>query len=445
MVNLPGAGRRCVLRLTLAIHPIQEMTVGPATKLHGSQLQVDVEELRLRLLEDCRLQSVDLEIVRPGEACRAGYVFDILEPRAKEPGSGVDFPGILGPFSVAGRGTTHILRGAAVTVVDGGQPGGELGYASRRGGVSKVLEMQGPAAEASPYSGLHHLVLVPHPFPGVERHAVLNAIRVASVRAGVYLARAAFGQSPAATEVLQLESPVVKGEESLPRVAYIGQVHGHQHGAEADEHILYGGNTRGMMPVPLHPNEWLDGAVVISYSWAGRGLETYFYQNHPIIGELYRLHQAEKLAFVGAIAMASSDREEELGRNSMMAARLAKWTLGADGVILSKYCGGAPHADMFETARHCEELGVKTVVQASDTAPDGRAESVLLLNAPGVDAVVSIGEGVDIRWQAPAVERVIAGNPEVAAVLAGPLELTPATVCGTANNQGASRLRPIVY
>ena len=64
-------------------------------------------------------------------------------------------------------------------------------------------------------------------------------------------------------------------------MAYIGQVHGHQHGTETDEHILYGGNTVGMMPVPLHPNEWLDGAVVISYSWGARGLETYFHQNHP--------------------------------------------------------------------------------------------------------------------------------------------------------------------
>lgn len=436
---------RCVLRLTLAEHPVDEMTWGQGTKLLGSRLQVDLEELRKHLLEDHRLQSVDLEIVRPGESCRAGYVFDIVQPRAKEPGSGVDFPGILGPFEAVGQGTTHVLPGTAVTVVDGGQPGGELGYVSRRGGVSKVLEMSGPAAEHSVYNGLHHLVVVPRAFPKIERHAVLKAMRVASVKTAVYLARSALGQTPARSEVFDLDRPKTHGRANLPKVAYIGQIHGHQHGTEVDEAILYGGNTLGMMPVPLHPNEWLDGAVVISYSWGGRGLETYLHQNHPIISELYRLHQTDQITFAGTIAMSSSVLEEEMSRNAMMAAHLAKWTLGADGVILTKYAGGAPHADMFETARNCEALGLKTVVQASDTAPDRRAESAILMSAPNVDAVVIVSEGTDTAWQAPAVDRVIAGNPDVAAALAGPLELTASTVCGVSNNQGASRLQPILY
>ena len=100
---------------------------------------------------------------------------------------------------------------------------------------------------------------------------------------------------------------------------------------------------------------------------------------------------------------------------------------------------------MFETARRCEELGIKTVVQASSAAPDGRAESALLMTATGVDAVVTLSDGDDIKWQVPSVDRVIAGNPEVADALAGPLELTAGTVCGACNNQGASRLQPILY
>ena len=433
------------MRLNLAGHIVESMSVGDRTKLSGQHLQINIEELRAHLLEDQRLESIDLEIFSPGEACRAGYIFDIVEPRSKEPGTGVDFPGVLGPPSVAGRGTTHVLRGAAVTVVDGGQPGGELGYASRRGGMHKVLEMSGPAAEASHYSGLSHLVLVPHAFPEVHRHAVLNALRMASVKSSVYLAQSALDQNPASTKLFELDGALANGHNGLPRVAYIGQVHSHQHGTEIDEHILYGSNTRGMMPMPLHPNEWLDGAVLISYSWGARGLETYFHQNHPIISELYRLHEAKELSFVGTIAMSASDSEEELARNCMMAARLAKWTLAADGVVLTKYAGGAPHTDMFETARLCEGLGVKTVVLTTDTAPDGRAESALLMNSPDVDAIVSQGEGVDITWQAPVVQRVVAGNPDVAALLSGPLELTPGSVCGASNNQGGSLLQPILY
>ena len=430
------------MRLTLAEHSVVSMSVGGHTALQGSHLQIDLDELRAVLLEDRRLQTVDLEIVNPGELCRAGYVFDIVEPRAKEPGSGVDFPGILGPPSIAGTGTTHVLRGAAVTVVDGGQPGGELGPVSR--GMSKVLEMSGPASQVTPYSGLCHLVLVPHPFPEVQRHGVLNALRVASVRASVYLAQTACGQEPGATQVLELDGGPARDGDGLPRIAYLGQIHGHHHGTEIDEHILYGGNTRGMMPVPLHPNEWLDGAVVISYFLGSRGLETFYHQNHPIVTELYRLHQAGELSFAGTVATAASNLEEELNRNSMMAARLAKWTLAADGVILTKL-GGAPQAELFETARLCEGLGIKTVVLTSDAAPDSRAESALLLNSPDVDAIVILSDGYDITWQGLAAERVIAGNPDVADLLSGPLELTPGTVCGASNNQGASRLRPISY
>ena len=255
------------MSLTMAIHNISSMAPGSRTELVGTGLQVDIEELRRYLLEDTRLDEVDLEIAGPGDSFRAGYVFDILEPRAKEPGSGPDFPGILGPMAAVGRGTTHVLQGAAVTVLDGGQPGGEHGYVSRRGGMFKVLEMGGLASQATPYSSLSHLVLVPHAHPGIERHAVLNALRVASVKAAVYLAQAGLGQEPTTTRVLDLGSPVETGREGLPRVAYIGQVHGHQHGTEGDEHIVYGSNTRGMLPVLMHPNEWLDGAVVISYSW----------------------------------------------------------------------------------------------------------------------------------------------------------------------------------
>ena len=215
------------MRLELKVHSVTDISPGAVSRLEGTRLQVDVEALRSCLLRDERLQSVDLEMVRPGDGSRVGYVFDIVEPRAKEPGGGVDFPGILGPASPAGAGVTHVLRGAAVTVVDGGQPGGERGYDSRRGGVSKVLEMSGPPSHASPYGALQHLVVVPHPFPGVQRHAVLNALRIASVRSAVFLAQSALDDLPAETELFDLEDTPDERGSGGPRVAYIGQVHGH--------------------------------------------------------------------------------------------------------------------------------------------------------------------------------------------------------------------------
>ena len=63
----------------------------------------------------------------------------------------------------------------------------------------------------------------------------------------------------------------------------------------------------------------------------------------------------------------------------------------------------------------------------------------------GVDAVVNVSEAADISWPAPAVETVIAGNPEVETLLANLTELPGVSVCGVTNNQGASRLQSIIY
>jgi glycine reductase len=420
------------MRLTLAYHPVSDMRFGNTMQLDGSTLVVHQEALRQYLLADRRLIGVDFHIVHPGEACRFGVVYDILEPRAKAPGTGPDFPGILGPIDPAGQGTTHVLQGAAVTVLDEGEA-----IAS-----GKMVEMTGTAGEACPYSSLCHLVIVPHIAQGVERHRALHALRLVSVKAAVSLANAAVGQAAAATEVFDTPGPVVAGRDGVPRIAYIAQIHSRQRVAEVDEQILYGANTVGMVPVLLHPNEWLDGAVVISHN--SRGVETYFYQNHPVITTLQRWHRDGKITLVGTIAtMAGSDNDDR-ARNCLLAAQQAKWLLAADGAILTKYGGGAPHADMALTARLCEGLGIHTTVQVEDMSRDRRAESSQLFNYPEVDAMVHVG-GNGTHWSVPAVERAIAGNPEAATALAAPQRLDAARLCGITNQQGASRLRSFVY
>src|SRR5688572_24868138 len=90
-------GFRGHMRLTLAYHVVSDVRFGDTTQLDASSLLVDQEALRQSLLADRRLASVDFHIVRPGDSCRFGVIFDILEPRAKAPGAGPDFPGILGP------------------------------------------------------------------------------------------------------------------------------------------------------------------------------------------------------------------------------------------------------------------------------------------------------------------------------------------------------------
>jgi len=109
--------------LTLAIHPITEIRFAEGLRLDGTVLLVDIDELRRLVLEDSAIESVDFQIASPGESCRAGPVFDIVEPRAKAPGGSPDWPGILSAPETAGHGTTHALECAAVTVLREQSPG----------------------------------------------------------------------------------------------------------------------------------------------------------------------------------------------------------------------------------------------------------------------------------------------------------------------------------
>src|SRR5215813_4785122 len=186
------------MRLTLVYHPITDIRFDATTQLQGTTLAISETALRQHLLEDRRLQGVDLAIVQPGEACRFGVVFDIVEPRAKEPGAGPDFPGILEPIAMVGQGLTHVLQGAVVTVLDAAAPvaGGQ------------VVEMSGDAGKACSYAALSHLVVIPHVVPGLERHRALHALRLASVQAAVYLGRTAVSHTPASSVVFDSLGPV---------------------------------------------------------------------------------------------------------------------------------------------------------------------------------------------------------------------------------------------
>jgi len=406
--------------------------------LDGQTLVVDREQLRCTVLEDDSLIGVDFDIASPGESCRAGPVFDIVEPRAKAPGGSPDFPGLLGLPLTAGVGTTHVLTGAAVTVLR------EQSVGDSRGAAGYVLEMSGEAAQGSAYAALSHLIVIPRTKPGVPSYAQHKAYRGAGLKVAVLLAQAAIDKTPASKEVHRPIGGAAEANRGLPRVAYVGQIFSRQRKPEQDEKILYGADTEGMLPVVLHPDEWLDGAVLTSYHSSLGGAETYFYQNHPIITELYRHHDAGELDFVGTVATIASANNFDRERNCRFAAHLVRWALKAEAAVLSKFGGGVPHTDLAETARLLEGMGVKTAVQVTDLARDRRVESALLFNFPEVNAIVCIG-GNGTSWQLPRAERVIAASQELRELLAGPLEMGPLNVVGVANQQGASRLRAMVY
>jgi glycine reductase len=426
------------MQLTLARHPITDLHFGPNARLDGTVLTIDVAALRRVILQDESIVDVEFDIVRPGEPCRAGPIFDVIEPRAKEPGTGEDFPGILGAPLTAGTGTTHVLSGAAVSVL------AEISPDLTRSATGRVLEMSGAPVAASDYAALRHLIVIPHTKAGLARQAIERVYRVAGLRIAVELGRSALSHAPASSTTFDPVGPAESGRDGLPRVVYVGQIFSRQRKPEVDEPILYGANTEGMLPIMLHPDEWLDGAIVPSlHSWFG-GTETYFYQNHPIILDLYRRHQAREINFVGTVATIAGSDNFDRDRHCRAAANLVKWNLRADGAVLSKYGGGLPHADLAETARLLEGMGIRTAVMVSDVSRDRRIESALLFNVPEVDAIVYNG-GNGTHWQLPRLERIIAATPEFTKLLAGPLTVDAANIVGVTNQQGASRMRSLVY
>ncbi|MGH7926258.1 MAG: glycine/sarcosine/betaine reductase component B subunit, partial [Candidatus Binatia bacterium] len=228
------------MELTLAKHPVTQIDFGAQTRVDGTVLSIEREELRRLVLEDTGIADVEFAILSPGESARAGPIFDIVEPRAKEPGSGSDFPGILGPATTGGIGTTHVLTGAAVSIV------AEMSPDTTRSPTGRVLEMSGAVTEASDYSSLQHLLIIPHTKPDMSRHAVVKAYRLASLKIAVHIARTALHETPASVHTFEPLAPPAQGREVLARVAYIGQIFSRQRKPGVDEPILYGTNTDGM-------------------------------------------------------------------------------------------------------------------------------------------------------------------------------------------------------
>jgi glycine reductase complex component B subunit alpha and beta len=107
------------VRLTLQWSDVHAVRTGPATRLSGWTLEVNLNDLRGLIEADMRLQRVRFDLAQPDERCRIGRVFDVVAPRAKLDGD-EDFPGVLGGLSRAGHGRTQALANVAVVLTDTG-------------------------------------------------------------------------------------------------------------------------------------------------------------------------------------------------------------------------------------------------------------------------------------------------------------------------------------
>jgi glycine reductase complex component B subunit alpha and beta len=419
------------MRLELGCIQTQDVRFGAKTAIDDHILSINRRELASLLEQEPLFERVEIELAHPGESCRIIRVLDVLEPRYRL--NGPNFPGALDDHGLVGEGETRALKNVAVIETE------QLATRSRN-----IIDMSGPAADYSPIADTYNVVLLPYPKPGADKNDYRLAVKKAGLKTAVYLGLAAKDVAPSDTQTFELPPAALnQGPKDLPRIAYIFPMHSHQHPTQQKETVFYGSNIQGFMPTTVHPNEILDGALMFSYS-----AFTWFAQNHPVIHELYRRHGRD-LWFAGVVLTVAPVTVGEKERNAYLCARLAKETLGADGIIATKIGGGAVDTDLMMIYTRAEEMGMKATLIIMERYPDTGItfvpENVNALVTPGLtrDAVTL-----------PPVRRVIGGetlhldnsnpdntNPGIAPLPANQqITLWIGDIVGSISQVGASRL-----
>ena len=367
------------MRLEIQSIDIKDLRPGSKTYAKDHVLYVDIKELEQIILKDSRINSVDIHLVYPGERVRIVNLMDVVQPRCKIDKVEADFPGFIGRLQIAGSGRTRSLRGITVLVSN---PCTNRKY-------SALLDMSGVVAEMSRYGKMKHISIAPTMADGTEERDFEDAVKIAGLKTGVYLARGVEGHPVDDVEVFDLDIPSLHEKSNLPRVAYYYQIYSPQH-----DHIgisdpcFYGTDVRNLTPTILHPNEVLDGGVVGAHTI--RALDTYTIQNHGVIKELYK-HHGKDLIFAGVVCGVANMEPVARSRQAMMASNLVKNVLGAEGVVLTKIHGGLPHVDLALVAEECEKLGVKTAIFIQPLISYGTLADTLLFNAEAVNLIIAVG------------------------------------------------------
>ena len=316
-------------------------------------------------------------------------------------------------MGIAGTGKTYALKGVGVM---------EVGIKKYFSGA--ILDMKGPGSKVANYSELHQLILITDPMPGISEVEYSHALKMAGLKAATYLAKASISLQPDETRVYEIGDSIRASDRpGLPRIAYVYIAECHE---ILKEDFVYGDNPHHYFPTVFHPNEFLDGAIVQGAYKYNPGLRifTYSLQNNPVIEGLYKRH-GKDLVFVGVVMANANLGLADKKRSAVMVAKLVKFTLGADGVIITKEGGGHPDIDLMECCEQCELLGVRTcLINSEMLAPNGTGSAMVAFSR-FADCIMSVGN-IDETITLPPVERVIGGQTMGTDVLGpfdGPMKL----------------------
>ena len=419
------------MHLELGSIPVTSLALGNRTAWEDGALTIDGAAAADHLAGIAGVVAADVAVTSPGEPARIIHALDAVEPRVRRNGSA--YPGADGPVQMAGDGATVRLEHAAVIVSC------EVPWRSRGGLLMAregIIDMSGPGAMYSPFGRTHNIVAVLQLSPDLEEEACEQATRTAGLRLAASVAGSLQQVKPAAVEHLELAAA-----PGLPRVVYIYQIQSQALWART---FLYGYGLDDQLPVLLHPNEVLDGALVSGNQvYQNHKIPTWLHANNPVVRELYARHGRD-IDFAGVIlAKGYFYTDEGKQRSASMAARMAE-QLGATGAVVSWEGGGNSIVEAMLTVQACEQRGIRTTLIGYEMGSGGD-RSPLIFSVPEADAIVS-SANTEAPVRLPAVTRVIGGDtirikPEVGGVRIdafGPLalEATYEMYCG-ANRVGA--------
>ena len=436
------------MRLELGSFQVRDVVFSDRTMFRDGVLSVNKTELLDYLSKDSPFKTIEIDAARPGEATRIVHALDIVEPRTKISGSGCVFPGFLGPPLTVGEGRTHRLAGMAV--IGAAEPfvGEDHWYAREA-----IIDMSGPGAEYTPFSQTVNLVLtfVPENEKSSQEMAAekvdysldarsedaaakITAAQVTTLKTAEYLARVVRDLEPEHIDTFQLAHIAAE----LPKVVYIH----HNIGAALYGSSRYSENNA----ILLHPNELMDGALVISTRWVQAALRdaTYFFQNSSLIRELFSRH-GKDLVFLGVVFFSghgpSLDQKERESDSVVKIARM----LGADGAIITPLRPGHGGVTHMMVCQKCEGAGIKTAIGVAQINTTG-GEPGLNYWVPEADAMVIPGDD-EFTLKLPPMKKVIGGfkilNTDIDAQ--GEMEIDLRKLYGATNPFGPSRLSGRLY
>ncbi len=371
------------MRLELGHVLIKDVQFGNETKLEKGVLSVNKEELINLIKEDEHIESVDVDIARPGDSVRITPVKDVVEPRVKVDGPGGVFPGILSKVQTVGTGKTNVLKGCAVMTT-----GKIVGF------QEGIVDMSGPGAEYTPFSKLINVVVNCEPIEGLKQHNHEKAVRFAGFKAAAYLAEVAKSVKPDRVEVYETDT-LLEGIEKYPELPKIGYVQMLQTQGLLHDTYVYGVDAKQIVPTIMYPTEIMDGAIVSGNCVSACDKNTTYHQlNNPVVHDLFEQH-GKTLNYVGNIITNENVYLADKERSSDWTSKLVEF-LGLDGVIISQEGFGNPDTDLIMNCKKIEAKDIKTVIITDEYAGrDGASQSLADADV-AADAVVTAGNANEV-------------------------------------------------